>query len=64
MELKGNELGWLIKLAEATYTNDEFQKSIEKHPKLQKFLSDLISRFHDTRFNPGHSETTWVLEKK
>jgi len=66
IELKGNELGWLLKLAEAHYISDKFRAYIKQHnlKSLDDFLKKLMCYFHPNNFNVGHSETTWVLSRK
>lgn len=66
IELKGNELGWILKLAEEHYISDKFQKYIKqfKLEALDKFLQELMCYFHPNNFSAGHSETIWILTKK
>lgn len=66
IELKANELGWILKLAENHYDSKQFREYIKKHnlEKLNRFLKLLILRFHPNHFYVGHPETIWILIKK
>lgn len=59
--LKGNQLGWLIKLAEERLDDPKFIKYLGNNPELKDMLYNLISTFHPTRFIHGTSNTIWTL---
>jgi len=63
IEIKGNELGWIIKLAENHYNSILFRTWIRKKKlwKLDNFLMKLMSIFHPSNFNPGDEEKVWIL---
>ena len=61
IKLKGNELAWIIRLAQEHLTTD-FVRSMP--PILRGFLYELMGRFHEANFYAGDSNTTWVLIKK
>jgi hypothetical protein len=63
MKLKGNELGWILKLAEIGFEKESFKKFREKNPKLEKFLIQLLLRFHPNHFHAGFPNVTWELKK-
>jgi len=64
--LRGNELGWILKLAEGHYDSKEFREWIKnnKLEKLNKLLSLLIAKFHPNNFNAGSSKTIWLLREE
>ena len=59
--LKGNQLGWIIKLAEERLDDPKFIKYLMGNPQLKDMLYNLIGTFHPTRFNHGTSDTIWTL---
>jgi hypothetical protein len=63
--LKGNELGWLIKLAETHFDSSTFHEWLKKAnaPKLFDMSQNLLNKFYPCRFNAGGSETTWELRR-
>jgi len=65
LKLKGNELGWILKLAENHYMSTAFQDYIKKYnlDELNQFLKLLLCRFHPNNFNAGHNQTIWILTK-
>lgn len=66
LELKGNELGWLLKLAEKGYMCKEFREWIEKYNMqgVDDFLKVLMCKVHPNNFNPKSSNVTWVIKEK
>ena len=66
VKIKGNELGWILKLAENHYMSKNFQNYIKKYKldKLDDFLKLLLCRFHPNNFNPEDSSTIWILTKE
>ena len=61
VSMKGNELGWLIKLAHDKWLSEEFQKFVSGKPKLHTMFIQLFGKFHQTRFYAGTSEKEWSL---
>lgn len=61
MEIKGNELQWILKLAEERLDSEEFQERMKETPKLLRFLNNLMARFHPNNFYAGNSKNTWIL---
>lgn len=63
IKLKGNELGWLIRMAEKGYMDEKFQQWLKDNELegLHRFLKLLMCRFHPNNFNAGHSEDIWTL---
>lgn len=66
LELKGNELGWLIKLADAHYFTPNFQTYLEKNHMrpLGEFLRALLCKVHPDNFCAGGNTTTWIIKRK
>lgn len=63
MELKGNELGWIIKLAEDHYLSEGFRKGMDKNNLrgLYAKLGTILGRF---RWIPLSSQQTWIISIK
>ena len=63
IELKGNELGWIIKLAQEHLTSEQFQTYLKRHnlSQLQPFLHEVMGQFHELNFYAGTSEDVWIL---
>lgn len=64
--LKGNELGWLIRLAEEHLMSKGFQIYLKesKIQGLNPFLNELLAKFHPANFRHGSIDVTWVLTEK
>ena len=63
IKLKGNELGWILKLANEYLLSEQFQTYLKRHdiPQLQSFLHQVMGQFHETNFYAGTSEDIWIL---
>ena len=63
IELKGNELGWIIKLAQTHLTSQDFHEYLIRNElyELQPFLHQIMGQFHETNFYAGTSEDKWIL---
>ena len=63
MKINGNELGWILRLAEGHYDSEQFQQWLKKHDleKLNDFLKELMCKFHPTNFYAGNSRKVWIL---
>lgn len=65
IELSGNELGWIIRLAEGYVNSEGFKGYRRRHlfqgAELHSFLQELLARFHPNNFNCGNSRTKWIL---
>lgn len=63
IELKGNELAWIIKLAENYFLGDKFLAFIEKYnlTELRRTLGTKLGIF---RFIPLSAQQTWVISLK
>jgi len=66
IELSGNELGWILRLAELHNDSKDFKNYLKKFEleDLQKFLNLLIVKFHPSNFNCGNSKIKWILITK
>jgi hypothetical protein len=62
--MKGNELEWLITLAELKFRSEEFQKFLRNEPELSDTLDNLMRKFRPDVFNYGTSRTIWTLKIK
>ncbi len=63
VSLKGNELGWLIKLANDKWLSKEFQQFVSDKPNLHRIFIKLFGKFHTTNFYAGTSEREWRIEE-
>jgi len=63
IELKGNELGWILKLANEYLLSEQFQTYLKRYnlSQLQPFLHQIMGQFHETNFYAGTSEDKWIL---
>ena len=61
--LKGNEFGWILKLAEERYVELKSSGKLKEYEVLDNFLSNLLGRFHSNNFYSGSSETIWILTR-
>jgi len=59
IKLKGNELGWILKLAQEHLLCESFQRTAPT--KLQRFLYELMGQFHEINFYVGTSKDIWIL---
>jgi len=63
IELKGNELGWILRLADEHYRSKEFEEWVEQFKRgiVKEFLKQLMIKFHPNNFNYGTHMTKWIL---
>lgn len=63
IKLKGNELGWILKLANEHLLSEQFQHYLKRYnlPELQPFLHRIMGQFHEANFYAGTSEDEWIL---
>lgn len=64
--IRGNELSWLIQLAESHLDSKTFQDYLTKNnlEPTRQFLNRLLADFHPNNFYTGRSDTEWLLTKK
>lgn len=63
VEIKGNELGWILKLAEIGYNSEKFRKFIKENKLkgLDASIKALMVKFYPGNFYTGYSNTMWIL---
>ena len=66
IKLKGSELGWILNLAEKYHLSAGYKKHVKEFrlQKLDKFLGELLSRFHPNNFHAGNRRQVWFLVNK
>lgn len=66
IEIKGNELGWLLNLAEKYYGSPQFREYIKKYKfqKLDNHIRLILLKFHPNNFSAGTSRQVWYLITK
>ena len=64
--LRGNELGWIFKLAEEKFDSKKFQEYLKKNNMEATFgfLNRLMAYIHPNNFDSGKSNDEWLLIKK
>ena len=63
IELTGNELGWIIKLAEMYSQSEAYKEFMKKHTGVKRFVKGVLIKFHPNNFNPGNSTVDWYIIK-
>ena len=63
MELNGEELWWVLKLAREHFDSEEFRRylNIYKRQELQKSLHLILGQLDETIFYASSLEDTWIL---
>ena len=63
LKLKGNELGWIFRLAKSHFDSKEFQECMKKYPKTNEFIQKVITKINPNNINPQVGEI-WVIKRK